>query len=99
VKQILAMAVCVGLVGCASNTPPIPAGSTSNSQSMVPVAVDCRYATRMSAELEYIIANPAVPSAIWDRTLQWVGGIENTTQRRSSAKTVLWSIRTNCPGF
>lgn len=66
---------------------------------IVPVSVDCRYAAPMSADLEKIIIDPSTSTRQWDKLFATVAGSQTDQQRISSAKVVLWSIRTNCPGF
>ena len=66
---------------------------------IAPISVDCRYAAPMSADLEKIIADPSNSTRQWDKLFATIAGSQTDQQRISSAKVVLWSIRTNCPGF
>jgi hypothetical protein len=91
-KTIVGLLTIVNLLGCAS----VP---SSSNNPIAPIAIDCRYATSMSAELERIISNPSVSYTIWDRTFANLSGHQTAQQRISSAKTVLWTIRLKCPGF
>jgi len=71
----------------------------AQSLPIAPVSVDCRYAAAMSTDLEKIIANPSNSTRQWDNLFATIAGSQTNQQRISSAKVVLWSIRTNCPGF
>lgn len=71
----------------------------AQSLPIAPVSVDCRYAAAMSIDLEKIIANPSNSTKQWDNLFATIAGSQTNQQRISSAKVVLWSIRTNCPGF
>jgi len=71
----------------------------AQSLPIAPVSVDCRYAAAMSMDLEKIIANPSNSTRQWDNLFATIAGSQTNQQRISSAKVVLWSIRTNCPGF
>lgn len=73
--------------------------SQASTLGLQPITMDCAQAASMSQELEAIIAAPGKKNATWDPTLVWVGGINSPQQRQSSAKTVLWNIRTQCRGF
>jgi hypothetical protein len=64
-----------------------------------PISVDCRYAAPMSIDLEKIITNPSKSTKQWDNLFATISGNQTDKQRIQSAKVVLWSIRTNCPGF
>ena len=64
-----------------------------------PISVDCRYAAPMSQDLEKIIAKPSSASRQWNNLFATVAGNQTDQQRISSAKAILWSIRTNCLGF
>jgi hypothetical protein len=66
---------------------------------IAPISVDCRYAAAMSIDLEKIIANPSNSTRQWDQLFATIAGSQTNQQRISSAKAILWSIRTNCPGF
>jgi hypothetical protein len=91
-KTILGLLTIASIVGCAS-------APSSPSNPIAPIAIDCRYATSMSAELERVISNPSVSYTNWERTFANLSGYQTAQQRTSSAKTVLWTIRTRCPGF
>lgn len=91
-KTVIALTMLIGLVGCAS-TPP------TASNPIAPITIDCSYATAMSAELEYIIATPNASSSKWQNTFAGLSGYQTAQQRTSSAKSILWTIRTKCPGF
>ena len=71
----------------------------AQSLPIAPVSVDCRYAAAMSTDLEKIIANPSNSTRQWDNLFATIAGSQTNQQRITSAKVVLWSIRTNCPGF
>ena len=64
-----------------------------------PVTVDCGYSAQMAGDLERIIANPAQVNPTWDPILSGILGTATAQQRRNTAKTVLWTVRTRCPGF
>jgi hypothetical protein len=90
-------AICAlfsGLVGCAS--PQLPPEAP---RPMAPLAVDCGYSAQMAGDLESIIQQPANKNDMWDTTLARVNGIATPQQRLTSAKTVLWTVRSQCPGF
>ena len=93
--------VPIALLGCATDT------SYNRNTPIVPVRVVCSQAAQSSAELENIIRNPnlmvigawgrnSVPD--WNSTFSNLYGNQTAEQRISSAKTVLWTIRTRCPG-
>ena len=71
----------------------------TGSMGLQPITMDCAQAAVMIQELEAIIADPGKKHAAWDPTLAWVGGVNSPQQRQSSAKTVLWNIRTQCRTF
>lgn len=91
-KTIVGLLTIVNLVGCAS-------APSSPNNPIAPIAIDCRYATSMSADLERIINNPSVSYGSWQQTFASLSGHQTAQQRTSSAKTVLWTIRLKCPGF
>ena len=66
---------------------------------IAPISVDCRYSAPMATDLEKIIADPSNSTRQWDKLFATIAGSQTDQQRISSAKVVLWSIRTNCPGF
>lgn len=94
-KKFLLVAVCMSLAACSTFDAPV----ASSAPGLQSVAVDCAQASGMSGELEAIIANPAKTNATWDSTLGWVGGVQTPQHRLASAKTLLWTIRTQCRGF
>lgn len=87
-------AIFSSMVGCA--TAQLPAEAP---RPMAPLAVDCRYSAQMAGDLESIIAQPANKNEMWDATLNRVNGTATPHQRQTSAKTVLWTVRSQCPGF
>lgn len=90
--KYLVIAGSVLLGACSTFDAPV----ASSAPGLQPVAVDCAHASRMMGELEAIAAEPAKSNATWDSTLGWVGGVQNPQQRLASAKTMLWTIRTQC---
>ena len=91
IKRIISVLTTVNIVGCATAPPP--------GNPIAPIAINCHTATQMSAELEYIIRNPNSNIGNWNNLFASLNGYQTTEQRTSSAKTVLWTIRTRCPGF
>ena len=79
------------LTGCASQPSVV-------SNPIRPVHVNCYQAAQHSADLQQIIDNPSVSSGYWNNAFDQLSGRETHQQRVSSAKTVLWTIRTRCPG-
>jgi type IV pilus biogenesis protein CpaD/CtpE len=90
-KRILSVLAIANIVGCASAPPP--------SNPIAKLSINCPQATQMSTELDYIIRNPNSNIGNWGATFASLNGFQTTEQRISSAKTVLWTIRTRCPGF
>lgn len=86
--------MCVSLVACASAP-----STTLTTPAPQQVTVDCRYASQMLNDLDRIVAQPQASNAVWDKTLAWVGGASSPQQRLASAKTMQWTIRTQCRGF
>lgn len=84
---VLALACSAGIAAAQSTPAPQP------------ITVDCRYALQMQTDLEQIIARPTASNSVWDKTLSWVGGTGSPQQRLASAKTMLWTIRTQCRGY
>ena len=82
------------LSGCASTTVQPTVASNPISQ----IQVHCGYSTQMSQELQSIIDNPNNYSSRWDHTFSKLSGSNTPQARVASAKTVLWTIRTRCPG-
>jgi hypothetical protein len=93
-KSCLAIAAVLCLGACATQAP-----QGSSAPGLQQVTVDCAHASNMSGELEAIIAEPARTNTTWDSTLDWVGGVRSPQQRLASAKTLLWTIRTQCRGY
>lgn len=91
-------ALTIALLACGTAAAQTPTNGAS-AMGLQPITMDCAQAASMSQELEAIIANPAKKHAAWDPTLTWVGGVLTPQQRQSSAKTVLWNIRTQCRTF
>ncbi len=79
------------LTGCASQ-------QTVVSNPIHPVRVNCNNAHQQIIDLQKIIDNPTVSSGYWNSAFDQLSGRETYQQRVSSAKTVLWTIRTRCPG-
>ena len=100
-KPYIAIAVIAGtvLAGCSTAPPQRQPDIANTTQGISTIRVDCRYATQMNNELEYVIANPTKPNDAWDYTLGWVSGVSTPQQRYNSAKTVLWTVRTQCRGY
>lgn len=73
--------------------------SASASLPITPMTIDCRHAAAMSRDLEIIIANPSKSNRTWDELFATVAGNQTDQQRIQSAKTVLWTIRTQCVGY
>ena len=95
-KQLDMPAICAlfsGMLGCAA---PPPAEAP---RPMAPLAVDCRYSAQMAGDLEAILSRPSDKNELWDATLARVNGTATPQQRYTSAKTVLWTVRSQCPGF
>lgn len=87
--------LCGLLAGCASAPSP-----TANLQNPINrVNVNCGFAAKMSQDLARIIENPNADYPEWRQSFASLSGYSTVQQRVSSAKTILWSIRTNCPGF
>lgn len=86
--------LCGLLTGCASSTP-----VTSVQQPISPVQVHCAWAGRMSHDLEKVIQYPNAEYLEWRQSFASLSGYSTAQQRVSSAKTILWSIRTNCRGY
>lgn len=83
----------IALLGCATDAP------YHHNNPIVHVKVVCSQAAQSSAELEYIIRNPNfMVLGNWARTFSTLSGYQTAEQRISSAKTVLWTIRSRCPG-
>lgn len=80
------------LSGCASNSQPVA------SNPMHPIHLNCNNAHQYSADLQQVISNPNVSSGYWNNAFDKLSGRETHQQRIASAKTVLWTIRTRCPG-
>ena len=89
------------LAGCASQQPQYTryVAQSSPNQPIRSIGVDCRYAPNYYGELESIIANPLKSDTMWEETFATVHGTNTPQQRMASAKTVLWSVRTQCPGY
>lgn len=85
------------LTGCASSKN--YSQISSNNHPLMSIAVDCRHGARMVNDLEYIIANPKFVNPYWQPVFATVAGNQSPEQRSSSAKSVLWTIRTQCQGF
>ena len=91
-KRILGVLTIVSIIGCAS-------APQSNNNPIAPININCSKSVQMSAELEHIIRNPNSNIGNWDRVFASLSGHQSAQQRISSAKTVLWTIRTRCPGY
>lgn len=90
--RALALVIPILLVGCATRPAPV-------NQPLVPINVDCRYGPSLSEELEGIIKAPQVMSPRWNITFGKIAGYSTSEQRRQSAKSVLWTIRSRCPSY
>lgn len=91
------LAVCaLVLTGCATNAQNY---TSSPNLGLSQLHVDCRYGSAMSADLERIINNPQFEYPVWKRVFSTIAGHETPDQRTASAKTVLWTIRTQCKAF
>lgn len=90
-KRILIVLAVISIVGCAS--------APQSNNPIAPINVNCSQSVKMSAELEHIIRNPNANIGNWDRVFASLSGHQSAQQRISSAKTVLWTIRTRCPGY
>jgi hypothetical protein len=93
----LVLPVVIVLSGCASTVQPTQ--SYSNVNAIQKVTLDCRFAGRMSQDLQFIISNPNEDAKNWAQTFNTISGSSTPQQRITSAKTVLWNIRTQCQGF
>lgn len=83
----------IALLGCATDAP------YHQNNPIVHVRVVCSQAAQSSAELEHIIRNPNfMMLGNWTRTFSTLSGYQTAQQRILSAKTVLWTIRSRCPG-
>jgi hypothetical protein len=91
-KTIVGLLTIVSIVSCAS-------APQSVNNPIAPITINCPQATQMSAELEYIIQNPNSNIGNWTRVFASLSGHQTAQQRISSAKNVLWTIRTRCPGY
>jgi len=84
---------CIGLGGCAFGTP------STVEQPIQQVRVNCAKAGQISNEMMRVIENPNVSVLEWESSFAALSGHQTAPQRVSSAKTILWSIRTNCRGY
>lgn len=91
-KTIVGLLTITSIVGCAT-------APQSVNNPIAPITINCPQATQMSNELEHIIRNPNSNIGNWTRVFATLSGHQTAQQRISSAKTVLWTIRTRCPGF
>jgi hypothetical protein len=90
------MLLSILATGCSTTTTlsGVPGPMTGNP--LRPVYVDCAKAVSTIKEMENVIANPSNPNTYWDQIFATLNGNQTSQQRRSSAKTVLWSARTQC---
>jgi len=93
-KTIFGILTLISLVGCASSTSQI----SVSANPLSPINVNCSYSTTTIPELQRIIDNPNSDTKNWTVVFSRIYGNETAYQRQSSAKTVLWTIRTRCPG-
>ncbi len=93
----IALVAVLVLSGCASTVQPTQ--SYGNVNPIQKVTVDCRFASRMSQDLQFIINNPGEDPKNWTQTFNTISGSTTHQQRIASAKTVLWNIRTQCQGY
>jgi len=91
-SHIIIGLTAIGIMGCASTAPPL-------NNPIVPVKIVCSQSAQMSSELEHIIRNPNSNIGNWVSNFARLSGYQTAEQRTSSAKTVLWTIRTQCPGY
>ena len=91
-KRTMGVIAIASIVGCAS-------APQSNNNPIAPININCSQSAQMSAELENIIRNPHSNIGNWDRVFASLSGHQTAQQRISSAKNVLWTIRTRCPGY
>lgn len=82
------------LTGCSSTSHNVVTGNP-----LGPINVNCGYSRPMSLDLQHVIADPKTKSIYWENTFEQLSGNRNSEDRISSAKTILWTIRTRCPGF
>jgi hypothetical protein len=94
-KKIFGILTLISLVGCAS----APSQISASANPLSPLNVNCSYAYKTIPELQTIIDRPNSDLAKnWTVVFSRIYGNETAQQRQSSAKTVLWTIRTRCPG-
>ncbi len=86
--------LCGLLTGCASSS-----HVARVEQPISPVQVNCAWAGKMSSDLTRVIEYPNVDYPLWRASFANLSGYQTAQQRTSSAKTILWSIRTNCRGY
>ena len=93
-----AVVIATLLSGCATTYQSgVPGPMTSDP--LRPIYADCSRTVSTVTELETIIANPDKPNTFWDSIFATLNGNQNARQRYASAKTVLWSVRTQCYGY
>jgi len=88
------LVLCGLLTGCATSS-----SVTTAEQPINKIHINCAYAGKMSHDLEQIIRNPGIEYPEWRTSFAGLSGYQTSQQRLSSAKTILWSIRTNCRGY
>ena len=86
------MSICVlTLCGCSTANTSVQAQTVP----MHPLMINCSSVAKAIPQLEYAIANPSESSSL-DQTFTRLVGMSAPSQRQASAKTILWSIRTQC---
>lgn len=92
----LAVLLALLLSGCANTYQASGVPGPMTSDPLRPVYVDCSSAVSTVNEMETISAYPDKPNAYWDTVFATLNGNKTAKQRHSSARTVLWSVRTQC---
>jgi len=101
--KLVPIVLSLAVVGCSTTNPPAPLvdglAHSIAPRPMAPININCDWSGKMAADLERIIQNPQLYNSVWDPTFNEIAGTRTAQQRLSSAKTVLWTVRTRCPGF
>lgn len=92
----LAIPFALLLSGCATTYTSSSVPGPMTSDPLRPVYVDCSRAVSTINEMEAISAYPDKSNTYWDTVFATLNGNKTAQQRYSSARTVLWSVRTQC---
>ena len=90
-NKAIVLVFAIGLVGCSTPNKTVHAQTVP----MSPLLINCSSVSKAIPQLEHAIANPNESSPL-DPTFTKLVGMQSSQQRQSSAKTILWSIRTKC---